>query len=175
MALNPAVESSIRSFGRLFDMLSCGYLAQTFGSSETKRYICHILLRFVEDADDLVVSQELLWPDYSYVGLPGSFSIPHSLYSHVQGNSVAGDGTFRIILDYDILHNTLRVGPQKLFAPYAGNPRTQADLQNASLIPPIFFIRLDNSVGLPLEMARSVDAGGPLLRYSDWHPMAGQG
>ena len=174
MALNPVVESSIRSFGRLSDMLSCGYLTRTFGPSETKRYICHILLRFVEDADDLVISQELLRPDYSYLGLPESFSIPHNLYSHVQGNSVAGDGTFRIILDYNILHTTLRVVPQKLFAPYAGHPRSQAELQNASLMPPIFFIRLDNSVGLPLEMARSVVAGGPLLRYSDWHPMAGK-
>jgi hypothetical protein len=174
MALNPVGELSIRSFGRLSPMLSCGYVARTFGPSETKRYLCHILLRFVEDADDSVISQELLRPDYSYVGLPGSFSIPHSLYSHVQGNSVAGDGTIRIILDYNILHNTLRVVPQKLFAPYAGLPRSQAELQNASLIPPIFFIRLDDSVGLPLEIARSVDADGPLLRYSDWHPMAGK-
>jgi len=174
MALRPDVELSIPSFGRLSDMMSCGYLARTFGPFETKRYLCHILLRFVEDEDDLVINHELLRPDYSYVGLPGSFSIPHSLYSHVQCNSVAGDGTFRIILDYNIQHITLRVVPQKLFAPYAGLPRGQAELQNASLIPPIFFIRLDNTVGLPLEIAKSVDADGPLLRYSDWHPMAGK-
>ena len=174
MALHPAVELSIPFFGRLTDMISYGYLAQTFGPSETKRYFCHVLLRFVEDEDDLVISHELLRPEYSYTGLPGSFSIPYSLYLHVQCNSVAGDGTFRIILDYNILHNTLRVVPQKLFAPYAGLPRSQAELQNASLNPPIFFIRLDNSVGLPLETAKSADAEGPLLRYSDWHPMAGK-
>ena len=174
MALHPGVELSIPPFGRLSAMLSCGYLGQTFGPSETKRYLCHILLRFVEDEDDLVISHELLRPDYSYVGLPGSFSIPHSLYSHLRCNSVAGDGTFRIILDHNILHNALRVVPQKLFAPYAGLLRSQAELQNASLIPPIFFTQLDNSVGLPLEVAKSADADGPLLRYSDWHPMAGK-
>ncbi|KAH9034657.1 hypothetical protein EDB84DRAFT_56118 [Lactarius hengduanensis] len=174
MALHPDVELSILHFGRLSDMLSCGYLGQTFGPSETKRYLCHILLRFVEDEDDLVISHELLRPEYSYVGLPGSFSIPYSLYSHLRCNSVAGDGTFRIILDHNILHNALRVVPQTLFAPYAGLPRSQAELQNASLAPPIFFIRLDNSVGLPLETAKSAEADGPLLRYSDWYPMAGK-
>ena len=174
MALHYNVEMSIPSFGRLSHILSCGYLARTFGPSETKRYLCHNLLRFVEDEDDLVINHELLRPDYSYTSLPGSFSIPYNLYSHIQCNSVAGDGTFRIILDYNILHNTIRVVPQKLFAPYAGLPRSQAELQNASLIPPIFFIRLDNSVGLPLEIAKSADADGPLLRYSDWYPMAGK-
>ena len=155
-------------------MLSCGYLAQTFGASETKRYLCHILLRFVEDEDDLVISHELLRPDYSYTGLPGSFSIPYNLYSYLQCNSVAGDGTPRIVLDHNILHNALRVVPQKLFSPYAGLPRSQAELQNASLIPPIFFVQLGNSVGLPLEIAKTAEADGPLLRYSDWHPMAGK-
>ena len=174
MAPHPVDELSIPFFGRLSDLLSCGYLAQTFGSSETKRYLCHILLRFVEDEDDLVISHELLRPDYSYVGLPGSFSIPYNLYSHLQCNSIAGDGTARIILDHNILHHALRVVPQKLFAPYAGLPRSQAELQSAWLIPPIFFVQLDNSVGLPLELAKTAEAEGPLLRYSDWHPMAGK-
>jgi hypothetical protein len=174
MALHLVDDLSIPSFGRLSDMLSCGYLAQTFGPSETKRYLCHILLRFVEDEDDLVISHELLRPDYSFVGLPGSFSIPYSLYSHLQCNSVAGDGTARIILDHNVLHYALRVVPQKLFAPYAGLPRSQAELQNASLIPPIFFVQLNSSVGLPLEMAKTAEADGPLLRYSDWNPMAGK-
>lgn len=174
MQLHHIGELSVPSFGRLSDMLSCGYLAQTFGPSETKRYLCHILLRFVEDEDDLVINHELLRPDYSYVGLPGSFSIPYNLYSHLQCNSVAGDGTPRIILDHNSLHNALRVVPQNLFAPYAGLPRSQAELQNALLITPIFFVQLDNSVGLPLETAKTVEADGPLLRYSDWHPMAGK-
>jgi len=133
------------------------------------------LLRFFEDEDDLVISHELLRPDYSYVGLPGSFSVPHDLYSHLQCNSVAGDGTFRITLDHSILHIALFVVPQKLFAPYAGLPRSHVELQNASLIPPIFFIQMDGSVGLPLAIARLADADDrPLLRYADWHPLAGK-
>jgi hypothetical protein len=167
-------QSPLLYFGRLSHMLSLGYLGQTFGPVVAKRHICHNVLCYVEDEDDIVVSQELLKPDYSYPGLPGTFSVSHDLYSYLRCNSVAADHSRRIILDCEIAEDTTRVVPQNLFAPYAGLPRSQAELQSASLLPPIFFFRLDHSVGLTLEAAKSAEAHSPLLLYNNWCPMEGK-
>jgi len=148
-------------------------LGRTFGPLAAKRHICHNILCYIEEPDDLVVNQELLRPDHSYPGLPGTFSVSHTLYSYLRCNSVAADSTQRIILDCEITGN-FRVVPQSLFAPYAGLPRSQAELQSASLLPPIFFIRQDYSVGLPLELARSAESHNSLLLYNEWRPMEGR-
>jgi hypothetical protein len=131
-------------------------------------------LCYVEDEDDIVVSQELLRPDYSYPGLPGTFSVSHDLYPYLRCNSVAVDHSRRIILDCEVAEDTTRVVPQNLFAPYAGLPRSQAELQSASLLPPIFFFQLDHSVGLPLEAAKSAESHSTLLLYNNWCPMEGK-
>ncbi|KAI0255854.1 hypothetical protein BJV78DRAFT_1279084 [Lactifluus subvellereus] len=162
-------------FGQLSELLYCGYLGQTFGPLIAKRHICHNLLDYIEDDEDLVVRQHLLRPDLSYPGLPGTFSVPQNLYSHLRCNSIGTDGSYRIILDCYIVDRTTRVIPQDLFAPYAGLPRSRAELQNASLVPPIFFIQADYSVGLPLGVAKSVaDARTPPLLYDSWSPMEGK-
>jgi len=155
-------------------MLFFGYLGQTFGALAAKRHICHNVLCYVEDKEDVVVSQELLQPDYSYPGLPYTFSVPHDLYPYLRCNAVAADHSRRIVLDCEIAENTPRVVPQSLFAPYAGLPRSQAELQSASLLPPIFFFRLDHSVGLPLETAKFAESQNPLLLYDNWCPMEGK-
>jgi len=154
-------------------MLYYGYLGRTFGFLAAKRHLCHNVLCYIEDPDDLVVNQELLRPDYSYPGLPGTFSVSYTLYSYLRCNSIAADSTHRIILDCEITGN-FRVVPQSLFAPYAGLPRSQAELQSASLLPPIFFIRQDHSVGLPLELAKSAESHNSLLLYDEWRPMEGR-
>lgn len=154
-------------------MLNYGYLGQTFGALVAKRHLCYNVLCYVEDQEDLVVNQELLRPDYSYPGLPRTFSVPHDLYSYLRCNSVAADNTRRIILDCEVAEY-MRVVPQNLFAPYAGLPRSQSELQNASLVPPIFFILRDHSVGLRLDTARSAESYSPLLLYNDWRPMEGK-
>jgi len=166
-------QSPLPNFGRLSRMLYYGYLGRTFGPLAAKRHICHNILCYIEEPDDLVVNQELLRPDHSYPGLPGTFSVSHTLYSYLRCNSVAADSTQRIILDCEITGN-FRVVPQSLFAPYAGLPRSQAELQSASLLPPIFFIRQDYSVGLPLELARSAESHNSLLLYNEWRPMEGR-
>lgn len=162
-------------FGQLSELLYCGYLGQTFGPHLAKRHICHNLLDYIEDDEDLVVRQHLLRPDLSYPGLPGTFSVAQNLYSHLRCNSVGTDGSYRIILDCYVADRTARVIPQDLFAPYAGLPRSRAELQNTSLVPPIFFIQADHSVGLPLGVAKSVaDARTPSLLYDSWSPMEGK-
>ncbi|KAI9511604.1 hypothetical protein F5148DRAFT_1280696 [Russula earlei] len=155
-------------------MLFYGYLGRMFGPLAAKRYLCYHLLRFVEEPDDLVVNQELLRPDHSYPGLPGTFSVSHDLYSYLRWNSVAVDYTCRIILDCEIAGHATRVVPQSLFEPYAGLPRSQAELQSASLLPPIFFIRQDHTVGLSLEAAKSAESYSSMLLYNDWRPMEGK-
>jgi hypothetical protein len=167
-------QSPLPYFGGLSHMLYFGYLGQTFGALAAKRHLCHNVLCYVEDREDMVVSQELLQPDYSYPGLPGTFSVPHSLYSYLRCNAVAADHSRRIILDCEIAENTTRVVPQSLFAPYAGLPRSQAELQSASLLGPIFFFRLDHSVGLPLETAKFAESQNPVLLYDTWCPMEGK-
>jgi hypothetical protein len=168
-------QTSVPPFGQLFELLYCGYLGQTFGPPSAKRHICHNLLNYVEEDEDLVIHQELLRPHVSYPGLPNTFSVPHDLYSYLRCNSVAADGTYRIILDYYIADHRMRVVPQSLFAPYAGRPRSQTELQNSNLIPPIFFIQADRSVGLPLGVAKSVaDNRRPQLQYDNWAPMEGR-
>ena len=161
-------------FGRLSHMLSFGYIGKTFGPIPAKRHLCHNLLCYVEDQEDTVVTQDLLRPDYSYPGLPRTFSVSHDIYPYLRCNSVAPDNSNRIILDCEITENTARVVPQNLFAPYAGLPRCQAELQSASLLPPIFFFQLDHSVGLPLETARIAESHGALLLYNTWCPMEGK-
>jgi hypothetical protein len=161
-------------FGRLSHMLSFGYIGKTFGPIQAKRHLCHNLLCYVEDQEDTVVTQDLLRPDYSYPGLPRTFSVSHDIYPYLRCNSVAADNSNRIILDCEITENTTRVVPQNLFAPYAGLPRCQAELQSASLLPPIFFFQLDHSVGLPLETARIAESHGALLLYNTWCPMEGK-
>jgi len=161
-------------FGRLSHMLSFGYIGKTFGPIQAKRHLCHNLLCYVEDQEDTVVTQDLLRPDYSYPGLPRTFSVSHDIYPYLRCNSVAADNSNRIILDCEITENTARVVPQNLFAPYAGLPRCQAELQSASLLPPIFFFQLDHSVGLPLETARIAESHGALLLYNTWCPMEGK-
>ena len=169
-------QSPLPYFGHLYHILHYGYLGRTFGSLAVKRHLCHNVLRYVEDQEDLVVNQELLRPYYSYPGLPGTFTVSHDLYSYVRCNSVGADNSPRIILDCEVAGNTTRVVPQSLFVPYAGNPRSRAVLQSTSeaLLPPIFFIRLDHSVGLPLEIARSAESHSQLLLYKGWHPMEGK-
>ncbi|KAH9995582.1 hypothetical protein BJV77DRAFT_229106 [Russula vinacea] len=166
-------KSPLPHLGRLYHMLNYGYLGQTFGALVAKRHLCYNVLCYVEDQEDLVVNQELLRPDYSYPGLPRTFSVPHDLYSYLRCNSVAADNTRRIILDCEVAEY-MRVVPQNLFAPYAGLPRSQSELQNASLVPPIFFILRDHSVGLRLDTARSAESYSPLLLYNDWRPMEGK-
>jgi hypothetical protein len=166
-------EFSLPDFGRLFHIVHYGYLGQTFGPLAAKRHLCYNILCYVEEQEDLVVSQELLRPEYSYSGLPRTFSVPHDLYSYLRCNSVAADGSRRIILDCEVAQN-MRVVPQNLFAPYAGLPRSQSELQNASLVPPIFFILRDHSVGLRLDTARSAESRSPLLLYNDWCPLEGK-
>jgi hypothetical protein len=162
-------------FGQLFELLYCGYMGQTFGPLSAKRHICHNLLNYVEEVEHFVIHQDLLRPDVSYPGLPGTFSIPHSRYPHLRCNSVGADGSYRIILDCYIADHTTRVVPQSLFAPYAGRPRSQTELQSTTLLPPIFFIQVDHSVGLPLGTAKSVaDLRRPLLQYDGWTPMQGK-
>jgi len=162
-------------FGQLADMLYYGYLGRTFGPLAAKRHLCHNVLCYVEDQEDLVVNQGLLRPDHAYPGLPGTFSVSHDPYPYLRCNAIAGDHSRRIILDCEISDSaTARVVPQSLFAPYAGLPRSKAELQSASLLPPIFFIRLDGSVGLPLETAKTAESQSPLLLYGDWHPMEGK-
>lgn len=161
-------------FGLLSHMLYSGYLGQTFGPLVAKRHICHNILHYVEDQDDTVVSQQLLTPDYSYPGLPRTFSVSHDVYSYLRFNSVAADNSRRIILDCDATESTMHVVPQNLFAPYPGLSRSQAELQSASLLPPIFFFRLDHSAGLPLEIAKCAGSQSPLLLYNDWCPMEGK-
>ena len=161
------------NFGRLHHMLIYGYLGQTFGPYIAKRHLCYNVLCYVEEQDDLVVNQELLRPEYSYRGLPRTFSVSHDLYSYLRCNSVAADNSRRIILDYEVAEH-MRVVPQNLFAPYAGLPRSQSELQNASLVPPIFFTLRDHSVGLRLDTARSAESHSPLLLYNDWRPMEGK-
>lgn len=147
-------------------MLYLGYLGQTFGPIIAKRHICHNLLCHAED-------QVSLRPDYSYPGLHGTFSVPHGVYSNLQYNSIATDYSRRIILDCEVA-DTMRVVRQTLFAPYAGLARSQAELQGASLLPPIFFFRLDHSVGLPLEIAKFADSHSSLLLYDEWCPLEGK-
>ncbi len=166
-------ELPLPNFGRLFHLLYYGYLGQTFGPLVAKRHLCYNVLCYVEDQEDLVVNQELLRPDYSYPGLPRTFSVSHDLYSYLRCNSVAADNSRRIILDCEVAQNT-RVVPQNLFAPYAGLPRSQSELQNASLIPPVFFILRDHSVGLRLDTARSAESRSPMLLYNDWCPLEGK-
>jgi hypothetical protein len=166
-------ELSLPNFGRLFHILYYGYLGHMFGPVVAKRHLCYNVLCYVEDQDDLVVSQELLRPDYSYPGLPRTFSVSHDLYSYLRCNSVAADNSRRIILDCEVAQS-MRVVPQNLFAPYAGLPRSQSELQNASLVPPIFFILRDHSVGLRLDTARSAESRSPLLLYNDWCPLEGK-
>ena len=166
-------KSPLPHLGRLYHMLTYGYLGQTFGALVAKRHLCYNVLCYVEDQEDLVVNQELLRPDYSYPGLPRTFSVSHDLYSYLRCNSVAADNTRRIILDCEVAEY-MRVVPQNLFAPYAGLPRSQSELQNASLVPPIFFILRDLSVGLRLDTARSAESYSPLLLYNDWRPMEGK-
>jgi len=166
-------ELPLPNFGRLFHILYYGYLGQTFGPLVAKRHLCYNVLCYVEGQEDLVVSQELLRPEYSYPGLPRTFSVSHDLYSYLRCNSVAADNSRRIILDCEVAQN-MRVVPQNLFAPYAGLPRSQSELQNASLVPPIFFILRDHSVGLRLDTARSAESRSPLLLYNDWCPMEGK-
>ncbi|KAI0305897.1 hypothetical protein B0F90DRAFT_937398 [Multifurca ochricompacta] len=129
-------QASLPSYGRLSAMLYCGYLGRTFGPFSTKRLICHKLLGFVEDEEDLIVNQELLRPEYSYTGLPGTYSVPHNLYLHLRCNSIAADGSCRIILDCDTVGSEARVVPQNLFAPYAGLSRSQVERK----IPPSFHL-----------------------------------
>ena len=167
-------QSPLPYFGLLSHMLYFGYLGQTFGALAAKQHICHNVLCFVEDKEDMVVNHELLQPEYSYLGLPCTFTVPHDLYPYLRCNAVAGDHSRRIILDCEIPENTTRVVPQSLFAPYAGLPRSQAELQSASLLPPIFFFRLDHSVGLPLETAKFAESQIPLLLYDTWCPMEGK-
>jgi len=166
-------DSPLPNFGRLYHMLNYGYLGQTFGPHVAKRHLCYNVLCYVEDQDDLVVNQELLRPEYSYPGLPSTFSVSHDVYSYLRCNSVAADNSRRIILDYEVAEH-MRVVPQNLFAPYAGLPRSQSELQNASLVPPIFFTLRDHSVGLRLDTARSAESHSPLLLYNDWRPMEGK-
>ena len=166
-------ELPLPNFGRLFHILYYGFLGQTFGPLVAKRHLCYNVLCYVEDQEDLVVNQELLRPDYSYPGLPRTFSVSHDLYSYLRCNSVAADNSRRIILDCEVAQN-MRVVPQNLFAPYAGLPRSQSELQNASLVPPIFFILRDHSVGLRLDTARSAESRSPLLLYNDWCPLDGK-
>ena len=70
------------------------------------------------------------------------------------------DNSHRIVLDCEVAEDTMCqcVVRQTLFALYAGLARSQAELQSASLLPPIFFFRLDHSVGLPLEIAEFADS-----------------
>jgi hypothetical protein len=172
---SPIPRSSPPYFGQLTHMLYFGYLGRTFGPLAAKRHLCHNVLCYVEDQEDLVVNQELLRPDHSYPGLPGTFSVSHDPYPYLRCNAIAGDHSRRIILDCEISDSaTARVVPQSLFAPYAGLPRSKAELQSACLLPPIFFIRLDGSVGLPLETAKTAESQSPLLLYGDWHPMEGK-
>jgi hypothetical protein len=161
------------NFGRLFHMLNYGYLGRTFGPVAAKRHVCYNFLCYVEDKDDLVVNHELLRPEYSYPGLPRTFSVSHDIYSYLRCNSVAADNSRRIVLDCEVA-DSMRVVPQNLFAPYAGLPRSQSELQNASLVPPIFFTLRDHSVGLRLETARLAESYSPLLLYNDWRPMEGK-
>ena len=167
-------RSPLPDFGLLSHMLFFGYLGQTFGALAAKQHICHNVLCYLEDREDTVVTQGLLQPDYSCHGLPYTFSVPHELYPYLRCNGVATDHSRRIILDCEIAENTTRVIPQSLFAPYAGLPRSQAELQSASLLPPIFFFRLDHSVGLPLETAKFAESQTPLLLYDNWCPMEGK-
>ena len=169
-----SLQTPFLPYGPLFDLLHYGYLGQTFGPASAKRHICHNLLNYVEEDEDLIALQDMLQPDLSYPGLPYTFSVPHSLYTHLHYNSVAADGSHRIILDHIANHNA-RIVPQSLFAPYAGRPRSQTELQSTTLRPPIFFIQLDHSVGLPLGIAKSVaDTRKPLLQYENWTPMQGK-
>ena len=165
--------SPVHNFGRLYHMLNYGYLGQTYGPHVAKRHLCYNVLCYVEDQEDLVINQELLRPEYSYPGLPRTFSVPHELYSYLRCNSVAADSSRRIILDYEVAEH-MRVVPQNLFAPYAGLPRSQSELQSASLVPPIFFTLRDHSVGLRLDTAKSAESHNPLLLYNDWRPMEGK-
>ena len=167
-------QSPLPDFGWLSHMLYLGYLGQTFWPVMAKRHICHHLLCYIEDQDDIVITQELLRPDYSYPGLHGTFTVSHGTYSYLQYNSVATDNSRRIILDCEVAEDTMRVVRQTLFAPYAGLARSQAELRGASLLPPIFFFRLDHSVGLPLEIAKFADSHSSLLLYDDWCPMEGK-
>jgi hypothetical protein len=164
-------QSPLPYYGWLSHMLFLGYLGQTFGPIAAKRHICHNLLRYVEDDDDVVITQGLLRPDYSYLGLPGTFSVSHDIHSYLRCNAIAADNSRRIILDCEVAEDTTRVVPQILFAPYAGFPRGQAELQNTSLLPPIFFFRADHSVGLPLEIAKAANSHSSLLLYDNWCPM----
>jgi len=166
-------ELALPDFGRLFHIIYYGYMGQTFGPLAAKRHLCYNILCYVEEQEDLVVSQELLRPEYSYPGLPRTFSVSHDLYSYLRYNSIAADNSRRIILDCEVAQN-MRVVPQNLFAPYAGLPRSQSELQNASLVPPIFFILRDHSVGLRLDTARSAESRSPLLLYNDWCPLEGK-
>ena len=168
----PPHQLQVQDFGGLSHMLYFGYLGQTFGALSAKRHICHNILCYVEDKEDTVVSQELLQPDYSYPGLPYTFSVPHDLYPYQRCNAVAADHSRRIVLDCEIAENMLRVVPQSLFVPYVGL-RSEVGLQSASLLPPIFFFRLDHSVGLPLETAKFTESQNPLLLFDDWCPMEG--
>jgi hypothetical protein len=167
-------QTPLPHFGRLSPMFYFGYLGQTFGPLAAKRHLCHNILCYTEDQEDIVVTRELLQPDYSYPGLPRTFSISHDIYSYLRCNSVAADNSRRIILDCEIAETTTRVVPQSLFSPYAGLPRCQVELQSASLLPPIFFFRLDHSVGLPLEAAKTADSHSPSLLYNNWCPMEGK-
>jgi hypothetical protein len=116
-------------------MLYLGYLVQTFGAAAAKRHLCHNILRYVKDKDNIIINQELLRPEYSYLGLPGTFSVSHDLYPYLRCNSVAADNPRRIIIDCEVAEGTTLVMPQGLFAPYAGLARSQAELWSASLAP----------------------------------------
>jgi hypothetical protein len=167
-------QSPLPSFGRLTHMLYLGYLGQTFGAAAAKRHVCHNILRYFEDEDNIVINQELLRPEYSYLGLPGTFSVSHDLYPYLRCNSIAADNSRRIIIDCEVPEGTKTVVPQNLFSPYAGIARSQAELRSASLLPPIFFFRPDHSVGLPLKTAQSAESHSQLLLYDNWCPLEGR-
>ncbi|KAI0060986.1 hypothetical protein BV25DRAFT_817486 [Artomyces pyxidatus] len=87
-------------------------------------------------------------------------------------NAVTSDDSYRIVLDWAVLNRTVRVIPQRRWMPYDGGRRGLMDLKIADVVPPLFSILSEGTLGVRLtEAASAVD---DTLRDGSWAPLAGR-
>ncbi|KAI0060972.1 hypothetical protein BV25DRAFT_1827196 [Artomyces pyxidatus] len=148
--------------------LSSSYLGKMFSVQSASTLLWYGVLRYADET----------LGDFPYLlveevpGLLHAISLPHFAFKYVLQNATSAHGYPRVLLDYKLHDPNLRVVPQIRWVPYNGGARAVAELENRPILPPFFFIQHDQSVGVPLQVAKTAN---PLaIVNTDWTPFAGR-
>ncbi|KAI0069308.1 hypothetical protein BV25DRAFT_123565 [Artomyces pyxidatus] len=164
------MQSNSSSLALWSPFLSASYLGRTFSTPIAKTLIWRDVLRYHDDA-----VPELDWPwliHRNVPGLPHSISLSHRVFPRLTPNAATSEGRPVVVLDYALAHPDIRVIPQERWLPYGGGSRGVAELMSTGVSPPLFFLKLDGTVGLSLNEALSHDLQNTLVN-AQWRPMEG--